>query len=217
MKIYIVRHGETKLNSEGRLQGWIDEPLIENGRELARITGQKLSDICFHVAYSSPLIRAYETGQIILKENAAGSTKHIIKDDRIKEINFGEWDGLGCTKKNFEIGNEDFWKFYSDPFGFEGAPGGESIPAVCKRTGEFLDEILADSALEDKNVIVFMHGGSLRALLRKVYPENEPFWHGQTPPNCCVNIIEAHGGVPKLIADDKVYYDPELIRNMYSY
>lgn len=217
MKIYIVRHGETKLNSEGRLQGWIDEPLIESGRKLAKVTGEKLSDIRFDIAYSSPLKRAYETGEIILAENKAGSTIKIITDDRIKEINFGDWDGLGCTKTNFEIGDEDFWKFYTDPFVYKAAPGGESIQDVCKRTGKFLNEILSDGSLEDKNVIVFMHGCALRAILRRVYPENEPFWHGHTPPNCCVNIIESHGGDARLIADDKIFYDESLVRNLYSY
>ena len=216
LKIYIVRHGETKLNSEGRLQGWIDEPLIESGRELAKITGQKLSDICFHAAYSSPLKRAFETGQLIISENKAGSTDKIITDDRLKEINFGEWDGLCCTKSNFEIGDDSFWKIYSDPFHYEGPANGESILDVCKRTGAFWDELVSDKSLQDKNVIIFMHGCSLRAMLRKVYPADEPFWHGHTPPNCSVNIIEVVGAKAKLIEDDKVYYDENLISNAYD-
>ncbi len=216
MKIYIVRHGETKLNREGRLQGWIDEPLNESGVELARVTGQGLADICFHKAYSSPLKRAYETGEIMLSENKAGSSKEIITDDRIKEINFGRWDGLGCTKSNFEIGDEKFWKIYSDPLSYEGPDDGESILDVCKRTGEFWDEVITDRSLEDKNVIIFMHGCSLRAMMRKVYPANEPFWHGHTPPNCSVNVIEVNDGIVKLVADDKIYYDPSQISNAYD-
>lgn len=69
MKIYIVRHGETNGNLRGVLQGWTDEPLKEKGRELAIITAQALSGIKFDIAISSPLSRAYETAEIILREN----------------------------------------------------------------------------------------------------------------------------------------------------
>ena len=69
LKIYIVRHGETNGNLRGALQGWMDELLNEKGRELAIITARALSDIKFDVAISSPLSRAYETAEIILRKN----------------------------------------------------------------------------------------------------------------------------------------------------
>ncbi len=213
--IYVIRHGETDYNTKAILQGWSDKPLNKNGRDLAVITGKGLSDICFDYAFSSPLIRAYETGEIILGENLAGSTKEIITDDRIKEINFGSWEGLCCKRDNFEIGDPSFWNFYDDPLGFSGGPGGESMTEVCKRTGDFLTELINDSRYEGKNVAVFTHGCAMRAMLQMFYPEGEPFWHGSTPPNCCVNIIEVTGKEPRLIADDKVYYDPSLVRDAY--
>ena len=213
--IYVVRHGETDFNIRAILQGWSDKPLNNNGRELAVVTGRGLSDIRFDYAFSSPLIRAYETGEIILGENRAGSTKKIIIDDRIKEINFGEWEGLCCRKDNFEIGDPSFWDFYNDPLGFSGGPGGESMREVCKRTEDFLLELIHDDRYEDKSVAVFTHGCAMRAMLQMFYAEGEPFWHGQTPPNCCVNIIEVKGDVPELVADDKVYYDPSLVRDTY--
>ena len=89
MKIYIVRHGETNGNLQGVLQGWTDEPLNEKGRELAIITARALSDIKFDVVISSPLSRAYETAEIILRENRK-DTPPIQVDDRLKEMFFGE-------------------------------------------------------------------------------------------------------------------------------
>ena len=56
MKLYIIRHGETKLNALGRLQGWTDEPLNQNGKDLAIITGEALKEIPFDLVITSPLI-----------------------------------------------------------------------------------------------------------------------------------------------------------------
>jgi broad specificity phosphatase PhoE len=58
MKIYVIRHGETGANKEGRLQGWLDEPLNDLGIKLAVETGEALKGIKFAAAFSSPLIRA---------------------------------------------------------------------------------------------------------------------------------------------------------------
>ena len=85
MLIYIIRHGETNANVEGYLQGWTNDPLNENGRRLAVITGQGMKGIHFECCISSPLLRAKETAEIILRES--GNKTHIQFDDRIKEIN----------------------------------------------------------------------------------------------------------------------------------
>ena len=58
MKIYIIRHGETDWNKVRRLQGRSDIPLNEEGRRLARITGEALSSVNFRCIYTSPLRRA---------------------------------------------------------------------------------------------------------------------------------------------------------------
>ena len=65
MELYIIRHGETKWNSEKRLQGRSDIELNEYGIELARITSEALKDVKFDRIYSSPLKRAYETAEIL--------------------------------------------------------------------------------------------------------------------------------------------------------
>ena len=58
MKLYIIRHGETSWNAEGRLQGQTDIPLNENGIRLAKITCEALKEVPFDLAISSPLKRA---------------------------------------------------------------------------------------------------------------------------------------------------------------
>lgn len=65
MMLYIVRHGETRLNELGCLQGWVDEPLNENGRSLAKITGEAFKTVYFDKIITSPLARAKETATLM--------------------------------------------------------------------------------------------------------------------------------------------------------
>ena len=65
MELYIVRHGETLWNREKRLQGREDIELSENGRKVARLTGEALMDTRIDKIFSSPLKRAYETACLI--------------------------------------------------------------------------------------------------------------------------------------------------------
>ena len=58
MYIYIIRHGETDMNVRGVLQGVLDEPLNQAGRDLAAITAQAMGKIHFDECFSSPLVRA---------------------------------------------------------------------------------------------------------------------------------------------------------------
>ena len=215
LKIYIVRHGETNGNLRGIMQGWTDEPLNQKGKELAKITAKVLADIKFDVAISSPLSRAYETAQIILQENKCDKPE-ILTDDRIKEMNFGSWEGLGLTKENFEIPSRDFNKFYTDPFSFVNSEDGETIFQVCERTGNFYQELIHNHEYQDKTILLTTHGFALRAMLQQVYVKKSDFWHGKIPDNCAVNIIEVSDGNSILVGDDLIYYDASLCVNPYK-
>ena len=68
MLLYIVRHGETDWNKAGKVQGRTDIPLNERGRYLAEATAEGMKDVRIDFCYTSPLIRAKETAQIILGE-----------------------------------------------------------------------------------------------------------------------------------------------------
>ena len=63
--LYIVRHGTTDWNQSGRIQGHLDIPLNETGRAQARLASIRLATVCATALYSSDLLRAYETAQII--------------------------------------------------------------------------------------------------------------------------------------------------------
>lgn len=207
MKIYIIRHGDTDLNARAVMQGWLDEPLNQSGRDLAVMTGQAIRDIHFDCCISSPLIRAKETAEIVLRES--GNNIPILTDNRIREISFGVMEGRKLT----EMGEEGYL-FFADPFRFAGFPGGETIQDVCRRTQAFLNELIEKD--DGKNYLIGTHGCALRAMLNFLYPDPSDFWHGHAPYNCSFNIVEAENGKPKLVAEDKVFYDQSLIIDHYK-
>ena len=93
MKIYITRHSLTTWNEEKRLQGWKNSDLTKQGLEDAKRLGNYLKNQSFDGIYSSPLKRAKETAQLIFPN------KTIIEDDRLKEMNFGDYEGKFIDEK----------------------------------------------------------------------------------------------------------------------
>ena len=142
MLLYIVRHGETDLNSKGVLQGHIDVPLNASGIFLAEETGRNMRGIHFDRCISSPLSRAKKTVELILKESGNGDVP-IETDERIMEINGGVYEGRKLSEG--PIPNGEARRFFTDPVHFAGFPGGETYDDVKKRTQDFLKDMCAIS------------------------------------------------------------------------
>ena len=218
--LYIIRHGETNLNHEGRLQGWVDEPLNENGRKLAEVTGEALKDIPFDLVISSPLSRALETGILAVKASGEkqGRKIPVITDDRLKEINWGSWDFMGIVPENYSlpISRAEYGKLHSDTFHFTWPDDGETVWDVIRRTGDFYQELIHNPDYQDKTILISTHGFALRAMLNPLYENRDDFWHGQVPYNCAVNILEIAEGKSHFLEEDVIYYDRSLCFNPYA-
>ena len=152
--IYIIRHGQTNWNLEGRYAGRIDIPLNDKGIEQAKKIREELKNIKFDKVFSSPLERAYKTAQIICDNE-------IIKDDRIIERSNGELEGKLKTEITTEI---DF----NDPN--ERNYNIESIINFRKWIKSFFEEITTD--YKGKNILVVTHAGV--GIYAKCYFEGEP-------------------------------------------
>jgi broad specificity phosphatase PhoE len=189
------------------MQGCLDKPLNQNGRDLAVITGKAMKGICFDRCISSPLIRAKETAEIILRES--GNTTEIEYDDRIREIDFGDLEGKSLS----EMG-EDGNLFYTDPFRFAGFPNGERISDLCERTQAFIKELTAKD--DGKSYLISTHGCAMRAMVNDLRDDPSDFWYGHAPYNCSVTIVEAKNGAARITEVDKVYYDKSLIKDHFK-
>ena len=161
--LYYVRHGLTDWNIDGRLQGGHDVPLNERGRvqavqcagilsELFSRDGRSAAD--FHYV-SSPLVRASETMDIVRKTLGLPPGGYA-REPRLKEIAFGEWEGLtylDVLKRDKHIVDQrESSKWLFRP------PGGETYEEVARRVGEWY-------ATLDRDAVVTAHGGTARALV----------------------------------------------------
>lgn len=203
MKIYMIRHGETDWNAVRRLQGRSDIPLNEEGRRLARITAKALEEVDFTQIYTSPLKRAKETAEII-----RGSRElPLIEEERIQEISFGIYEGLCCAKDNYTIPDPAFLNFFQKPEKYTPPEGAESIEDLCRRTTDFLQELVHTKEYQKETILISTHGAALRGLLSSVNMDSvADFWKGGVHRNCAVTILEATEGRITLLEEGKVYY-----------
>lgn len=199
MELYIIRHGETKWNSEQRLQGRSDIELNDYGIELAEITSKALADVKFDEIYASPLKRAYKTAEII----RGNRNIEILTDDRLKEMCFGEYEGR-VTKTL----PDEFWKFFDDPVNFVPTEGGESYEDVVARAKSFIDDVVMPASKELERMLIVAHGALNKALMITLNGQGiEDYWSGVFQKNCCVNIYNITDNGIELIQNGKIYYE----------
>lgn len=204
MKLYLIRHGETDFNKRRLLQGQTNTELNDYGRELAKKTAEGLKEVPFDLAFTSPLRRAKETAQIVLGDRKIP----LVEEERIQEISFGAYEGLCIDKERYNIPDAAFMNFFNQPEAYNTPPNGETFAEVLRRTGEFLNELLAEKEYADKTILVSTHGCALKALLADV--RNTPlseFWGGGVNKNCAVTILETgENGKLAVIEEGKLFY-----------
>lgn len=136
-EIYLVRHGETEWNAQGRFQGRLDSALTDTGVRQAKAIGRRLAglDLSFDAFVSSPLGRTRQTAAIIAGSANLPAARY---DDRLAEVSLGSWDGLT------HIDIDALWPGSLDgstPFDwFFRSPDGESYDAAFQRAECWLRE-----------------------------------------------------------------------------
>jgi 2,3-bisphosphoglycerate-dependent phosphoglycerate mutase len=163
-KLVLVRHGQSLWNLENRFTGWVDVPLTEKGRAEARRAAELLVGMSFQVAYTSVLIRAEETLEIML--NALGQPVPVIRDVALNERHYGDLQGLNKAETAARYGDEQvkLWRRSYDLV----PPGGESLEMTSKRTLPFFDRAILGDIRLNKNVLVAAHGNSIRSIVMKL-------------------------------------------------
>ena len=188
--IYLLRHGETIWNREGRLQGQGDSPLtlrgIEQARALGRCLAREIDDPAAFSLVASPLGRCWQTAAIVA-ETLGLDTGAIAFEPRLMEHAFGDWEGL--TKPEIKARDPDSWRARAADKWNVPVPGGESHGMVSARVARWLEEQDRDSRL-----IVVSHGMAGRAL-RACY--------AGLPGDAITGLTEDHAQVFRL-ADGKI-------------
>ena len=156
--MYLVRHGETDGNAEGRSQGLRDVPLNDTGRRQATALGERMRDRLLVGVYSSPLARCTATAEAIAAHHAV----EVQRDRRLAELDHGLLDGL--TSEELRRDYADFlgeWR-EGDPADLA-MPGGESMGDAQRRMVEATEAIAAQ--WPDGEIVVVSHNLATRAFL----------------------------------------------------
>ena len=170
--IYLARHGETDDNARRIVQGWIDTPLNERGREQARELAEKVSGLGIAAIWTSQLSRAAETARIV--GQSLGLTPRV--DDRLAESQRGDWEGRSLDEiQRSEPEAWAAWKQGGAGFRF---PGGESLAEHQRRVLAVLEAVRSG----DQPALVVAHGGTIRCAICASHPDGlDAFWSIAVP------------------------------------
>jgi 2,3-bisphosphoglycerate-dependent phosphoglycerate mutase len=162
--LVLCRHGQSEWNLKNLFTGWKDPDLTALGVDEAKAAGRRLKTkgIGFDIAFTSDLVRAQNTCQLMLDElGQSGLTT--IRDQALNERDYGELSGLNKDDARKKWGEEQVhvWRrSYDIP-----PPGGESLKDTAARVLPYYVHDILPVVLSGKRTLVAAHGNSLRALI----------------------------------------------------
>ncbi len=197
-KLYIVRHGETNWNKEGRTQGRSDSQLTAQGLCQARGLARALEKEGIEAIYSSTLKRAASTAMVI----GQALNIPIYNSDELVEIGFGQWEGLTLQEIQAQFPNQ--LKGWHQAPHRASIPGGEGISMAQKRIKLYIDYLIKNCNLE--RVLIVSHGTIIKLYLMALLEMNLSQFYKLKQNNCAINVIEFKRRGPVLIKYNDTAY-----------
>jgi broad specificity phosphatase PhoE len=172
--ILLARHGETAENKDRRFQGQKDVPLNDTGRAQARALAEQVAGEPLAALYTSPLVRARETAEIV----GARIGLEPRPDDRLKEVDVGDWQDR--LKDDVEREDPEGWAAFrraGEDFRF---PGGESLREQQERVIAALVDVTQRGELP---ALLVCHRGVIRCALAHTHRKGLATYHDWRVPN----------------------------------
>ncbi|GAA0177108.1 phosphoserine phosphatase 1 [Clostridium sediminicola] len=181
-KLYLVRHGQTLWNLEGRLQGWKDSGLTDHGINQAKKAKKALEKIPFDAIYSSDRGRTLQTATII-----AGDEKKIQKSSGLREMSFGEWEGqlIEDVKGKY---SENYWALFNAADKYTSI-GGEDYEGLKNRVVPEVNKIIEQNSGD--NILIVSHALTIKTILSHF--ENRSFttfWDAPFVEGGSISVVE---------------------------
>src|SRR5215467_3969318 len=162
--LVLVRHGQSEWNLKNLFTGWRDVDLTDKGVAEAQAAGRQLKvlGLRFDVAYTSALVRAQRTMDLMLEELGQRSLP-VIRDQALNERDYGDLSGLNKDDARKRWGEEQvhIWRRSYDV----APPGGESLRDTAARVLPYYIKEILPHVLRGERTLVTAHGNSLRALV----------------------------------------------------
>jgi alpha-ribazole phosphatase len=181
-KVILIRHGETLWNLEMKYQGHCDVALTEKGIKQAELAADSLAKESISAVYASDLCRAFVTAESIANKHDL----QVATIPELREINFGQWEGLAYDKINNQW-SDIMAKLFTHPDEIQ-IPDGETFREVKERATIALSTLIKKHPNE--TIVVVSHGGTIRTILCSVL--NIPLNHlwNIKQDNTAINILE---------------------------
>lgn len=164
MKIFLIRHGQTDWNVQGRIQGQKDIALNEAGEQQARLLAEGMQSRRVTQIYCSRQKRAIQTAAAIGSRQQV--EVHIVEG--LEEVNFGYWEGMTMEEiqKNYP---KEYENWCVNPLEAR-PPGGETQMQVLERASKVVDEILAQAK---GDLAIVSHGATLAYIAAYLLKDNQ--------------------------------------------
>lgn len=193
-RFVLIRHGQTYWNRKKKMQGQVNIPLNETGKQQAKALAKQLENYEFDYCFSSPLIRAVETAQTVLGDRDIPVVKHELLVEQGYGVCEGQWQRL-----IYRIPFCRMYHYESRPELYVPPVGAESMQDMMQRAGRALNEVLGPAAKEHDMVLVGGHASIICAILNWI--ENVPvrdYWKCMLK-NCGYAVIEYNGSGWKVL------------------
>ena len=212
-KLIAIRHGQSKWNAENRFTGWVDVDLSEKGEREAEKSGKLLKElnIDFSSCFTSYLKRAIKTLEIVLE--VVDKEQQYTKAWELNERHYGALTGLNKTETKKKLGEKQFKKYrrswdipppalskdskyssHNDPLyrNLKKIPDTESLKDTYNRVVPFYEKNIEKYVKSEKNIIISVHGNTIRALGKKIFNISDK----------SINLLEIPTGNPLVIDFD---------------
>ncbi|KRN03551.1 histidine phosphatase family protein [Holzapfeliella floricola] len=177
LTFYLIRHGQTQLNAERKLQGVMDSALTEKGKRQAAKAGQLIANVKFLKAYSSDSGRVKQTGEIIRKYNR--QKFDVTYRSGLREFYFGNLEGSSALKAYWTVikqhGLRQTYRMHQEPdflvtllnnlYNLDQTRQAEDFELLKQRVTEQMKKIILEMADHEGNVLILAHALVLSMLI----------------------------------------------------
>ena len=158
MQLLLIRHGESSANAEGRLQGRLDSPLSDRGRQQSALLAERLAPLAAVALYTSTLLRARQTAEILGEQLGLA----VAGRPALMERDMGELAGLTADEARARFSGIARARAEGRPTGI---PGFEEDEPFSQRVRDVMRAIV--DAHDDGAIAVITHGGVIGSFLRQ--------------------------------------------------
>ena len=192
VKLILVRHALTVDNQKNRLSGHIDSSISEEGKEQIDKITNYLKDFDIDKIYTTTSSRTKDT----VKKLSELKSIEIIEKESLKEISFGDFEGL-----TFDEIKDKYPKEFQDMIekGYEYKyPNGESLIDSYNRVCIELDNIISNN--DDRTILICSHGGTIRNIITYLISNSYKYHWNFKIDNGSVTILEIQNGFTVITA-----------------